>query len=486
MRTRAIISGTIEREVSSMKLRVFTIATLLVGLLVTSCDRMEPDLESRLYTMTVKAARVETRALTEDSSELPTIIASTWTAGDVIEVWTSDGSSAKYGELTAETSGKSTTFRGTLESLPSDGETLQLKYLKDDYSFQDGTLTGNAKSIDKVSDHALATVVATVEGTKVTTTDASFVNQQAIIRFCLLNKSDFSDLNATGFSISINGRSFTAIPASATNIFYLAIPEITLDMTPLTLTATTGSKLYSWSYNGNFVPTSFENGKYYAVGVALDEYSEATNTLEWLKMKATVGDNCSSYLGWYVDKNGTVSPSSTSDAIGRIAFISNSDVDVAAPGSRVLVMALESAGGNNATYSWKVSAHPDDQTEAAFTDQSAMNGLAFCNNFHSDDYPAAKAAYEYAAARPEGASGWFLPSKGQFNAMMPVASEMLRKESTVAVYWAATSGSMGNAWCYLLYTDSEGINHDQWSSQSKTRGKDSTTATFNARSCFAY
>ena len=62
-------------------------------------------------------------------------------------------------------------------------------------------------------------------------TNVSFANQQSIVRFRLKDKSnDYSDLYATGFSMSINGETFTAIPSSATNVFYLAIPGRTLDM----------------------------------------------------------------------------------------------------------------------------------------------------------------------------------------------------------------------------------------------------------------
>ena len=420
-------------------------AAIMVAACFTACEKVEvstgdevpEEIVTPAITMSVNATKVgETKALSDDGSA----ITSTWTQNDEVEVWTSDGTT-KYGTITAQNSGASTRLSGTLDSTPSDGESLLLKYLSPNYSTQDGTLTGSDTSIDKVCDYATATVTATVDGTSVTTTNVSFANQQSIVRFRLKDKSnDYSDLYATGFSMSINGETFTAIPSSATNVFYLAIPGRTLDMVPLKLTATTGSKIYRYSHNGNFVPTSFVNGTYYTVSVALEEYG-ATNTLEWLKIKAAFGEDCSGWLGWYVRPDGSITYSKPSDAVGRITFISSSsDVEVAAPGSRILVLSLESAGGADASFVWKPSASMSDRIDPAFADASAMNGLAICTAYHSDDYPALKAAWEYATARPDGASGWFLPSKGQFNAMMPKAREMLQKKVDIdKVFFCTTS-----------------------------------------------
>ena len=156
------------------------LAAVITVSLFTSCDNSEsfsPDItpESPAYTMTVKAGKVATKALAlgEHSS-----ISATWTEGDIIEVWTADGTTTKYGTLTAESGGTaSTTFTGELDAAPQNGEELLLKYGSPDYASQDGTLTGNAKSIDKICDYALATVTATVSGTTVITTDADFVSQ---------------------------------------------------------------------------------------------------------------------------------------------------------------------------------------------------------------------------------------------------------------------------------------------------------------------
>ena len=108
----------------------FILAVFLAVALAVSCSKADPESEGepapQVYTMTVNASRVYTKALEEDTSATSPRIVSTWTAGDVITVWTSDGSSRQYGQLSAQTSGSSTTFSGTLTSLPSDGEELLL------------------------------------------------------------------------------------------------------------------------------------------------------------------------------------------------------------------------------------------------------------------------------------------------------------------------------------------------------------------------
>ena len=210
-------------------------------------------------TMTVSASKATTRALALDGSTLN----ATWTAGDKVEVWTSDGTTTKYGELTAQSSGARTTLKGTLTTTPSDSQELLLKYLSPAYATQDGTLTGSANSIDKVCDYAIATVTATVYGDNVTATTASFVNQQAVVKFTLKNKANDEALSATALTVSDGTNSYTVKPASATSELYVAIPGFSKQT--VTLTATVGSATYTYVKAG----VTFANGQYYAITVKM-------------------------------------------------------------------------------------------------------------------------------------------------------------------------------------------------------------------------
>ena len=168
-----------------------TLATLLMAsAAIVSCSVKEDIFEeettikeepAKVYTLSVNATKGGDDEATKALSLEGKTLNATWSQGDAVEVWTSDGTTTKYGTLTAETSGASTKLKGTLSSLPSNGQSLLLKYLSPAYATQDGTLTGSETSIDRVCDYATATVTATVAGSNVTATDASFVNQQAVL-----------------------------------------------------------------------------------------------------------------------------------------------------------------------------------------------------------------------------------------------------------------------------------------------------------------
>ena len=197
------------------------IASIVLASVCTGCKKVDNEPVSS-YSMTVDA--VKTKTLSDNGSA----ISSTWTAGDEVTVWSSDGTTTQYGTLTAAGSGSSTTLSGTLSSLPADGETLLLKYLSPDYANQDGTLTGSAASIDKLCDYATATVTAMVSGNSVTTTDAAFESQQAILKLTIKNSSG-SDITSTITKLTIididGAKSYQVTPSSLSTI-YVALPAI--------------------------------------------------------------------------------------------------------------------------------------------------------------------------------------------------------------------------------------------------------------------
>lgn len=211
----------------------FTYISLAAAIMVAACfaacekvevstgDEVPEEIVTPAITMSVNATKVgETKALSDDGSA----ITSTWTQGDEVEVWTSDGTTTKYGTITAQSSGPSTRLSGTLNSTPSDDESLLLKYLSPNYSTQDGTLTGSATSIDKVCDYAEATVTATVSGTTVITTDADFVSQQAILKLNLKDGSvDITD-GVRQLTVTLGGQTVTVDRTPAAGPVYVAVP----------------------------------------------------------------------------------------------------------------------------------------------------------------------------------------------------------------------------------------------------------------------
>jgi hypothetical protein len=259
----------------NIKTSIQTLAVLFVAAVVTAACSSDDDEMSgqtskpKVYTMTVHATKggdASTRALSLDGKTLN----ATWTEGDKVEVWSSDGTTVKYGTLTAQSSGSSTTLTGEMDfpaGLSSDLQ-LQLKYLSNDYSKQTGTLDYIANHCD----YATARVKVTgINGKEITTTAAEFQNQQSIIKFTL-KLTNGSTINPKAFTINDGNFNLvlTDIPdatytANGDGVLYVAFPATGSSAT-VNLIATTDSRDYHYTKTG----VTFSNGKYYAIGVKFD------------------------------------------------------------------------------------------------------------------------------------------------------------------------------------------------------------------------
>ena len=265
----------------------------LVVMAYTSCSSSDdvidtPDPIVKTYTMTVDAQKGSngTRALSLDGSTLN----STWTKDDAVDVYKGEN---KIGTLTAQSTGANTSLKGTLSGDLNVNDNLTLKYLSADYNSQDGTLTGTAKSIDKVCDYSVATVkVTSIAGGNISTTNANFANQQAVIKFTLKN-ADGSALpsNPTAFTMS-DGTStvtLTSIPDATyttnggTGVLYVAFPASGASAT-ISLEATVGSDTYAFEKTGII----FTNSKYYGVTVKMKQAASAPAEAEAVDLGLSV------------------------------------------------------------------------------------------------------------------------------------------------------------------------------------------------------
>ena len=249
---------------------------LLLGCaLLLSCTRlMEAEIatesdtaENQTYTLVVDTdSRTGTRSLGLDASGA---LKATWAEGEEVKVYKNMDC---LGTLTAQSSGKSTTLRGTITGGSIKvGSKLTLEFLSSDYTNQDGTLSGNSTSIDKVCDYAMATVkVTAIDGGTVTTEPASFQNMQAIVRFKF--KYGVSSLDVKEMSVTVSGYKETESPSSITisvkpksplGEVFVAIPcyydhELSFSL-----------KVWSGSYyfEKNTASVTLDNGKYYQLTV---------------------------------------------------------------------------------------------------------------------------------------------------------------------------------------------------------------------------
>lgn len=210
----------------------------------------------KTYTMSVEAAKgMDTRALLLDVSTLN----ATWAAGERVTVHNDTKNADLVGYLEAETDGTSTTLAGSLTGVIESGDVLTLKFNSDDYSGQDGTLDYIASHCD----YATATTTATVAGSSITGTAATFTNQQAIVRFTLKDKASNGSISATTLVVNDGTTDYTVTPASATDVLYVAIPGFSGQT--VSLTATVGDNTYTYEKSD----VTFANGQYYEIGVKM-------------------------------------------------------------------------------------------------------------------------------------------------------------------------------------------------------------------------
>ena len=260
-----------------MKSMIHAIATLLLmGVVLTSCAEdvwfQDENAKEGTYTMTVQASMGSevTRALSPNGS---TINAS-WAEGEEVTVYNVTRSAELEGTLVAKSSGTSTTLKGQLTGTIVAGDQLKLKFLSPTYSSQNGTLTGSANSIDKVCDYAEATVTVSsvTDGYVMTTTSASFTNQQSIVKFTLLDKGNGdAAINPTSLTISDGTSTVNLfdIPSATytTNgngVLYVAFPASGTAKT-ISLNVIGGSNHYFYEKSD----VTFTNNNFYDVTVKL-------------------------------------------------------------------------------------------------------------------------------------------------------------------------------------------------------------------------
>lgn len=271
-------------------------ALLTAGAAMTACSNDETAINEqpvmKTYKVNInatKAGDAMTRALGWDGSKL----ISTWTAStDRVKVYLpGKGSNTYAGELTAQSSGVTTTLTGTwaIATPPDVGDWLILAYPKSSitYAGQVGTLEDISDNFDYAE--AITEVKASkVEG-EIGTDDAVFYNRQSVVKFTLVDKATSNSINATSLTVSfkdaynddvlitaydyptdawsygevtINTSAKSEIWAALSNVLALGRSDLDdVDPVTVTLTATVGSDTYKCEQAG----VVFRNGKYYTI-----------------------------------------------------------------------------------------------------------------------------------------------------------------------------------------------------------------------------
>lgn len=225
--------------------------------------------EVKTYTLTVEAGkgeRPDTKALVFNEID-PNDLMAEWAVGEEVKAYKGD---TFLGTITAQGNGKSATLSGTITGDIRKDDVLTLKFLSPDYASQDGTLDYIAANCD----YALASVTVTaVAGINVTTTPASFINQQAVVKFILKDAANpETAVEATSLAVEVADKiTITLSLSPARSELFVAIPAVS--SRPVSLKARTGSDVYLLNKYG----ISLDMGKYYIITAKLNKAVEVTS-----------------------------------------------------------------------------------------------------------------------------------------------------------------------------------------------------------------
>lgn len=495
----------INKEETTMKrfiTNIWALAALMIApIAFVACSSNDfIDDGPKTYSMTIKVAKGDnaaTKALTPGSHS----ITPSWGEYDEVTVINRTKSAVIDGTLKAATPGSSTaTLQGTLTGTIDNGDLLYLVFPNTACTFtgQDGTLEKIATTYDyclgkaKVTDASGANIIAGAlpdgDGNVV------FDEQQAIVKFTLLNKGNDAAIQATSLTINattsgvstlvnsidlskvtegMNPAQIAALtttgplvitPTSATNELYVALNGVS--GSDLTLTANDGTFSYTFTKSN----VTFVNGNYYEVTV---------------KMK-------NSLLGKVIGANGkiynTAQAASDAGTVGRamIAYIGNATGEDSK--DHGLAISLYDCDGT-ANYSGHAYKYKTENTSAGHdykttsTPFASEGGIQFHNKHYASyaKYPAFQAAennpeWSTGDSRPIPShdasfdyycSNWFLGTGYQWQQMIAAwgsysnlisAFESIGGKNMNDSYWLSTEYNDSQAW-YMSKYQAETFGH---------------------------
>ncbi len=219
-----------------------------------------------------KSQATDTRALNPDGNK----IVATWSMDDHVTVL--NANNAEIGSMTptwidGNHAKLKTKLNSSIHLNTGDQLTLVFPRTGRDYTGQKGTLADIATNYD----YATASVeVKYADESFVSTTDADFKNQQAIVRFKLTDRND-QPINVSSLTIAADGLrqntstngAITITPTVATDEIYAALSGLN---GIVTLSATVGDRTYSYTTTG---AKEFANSKFYMVKAKMKKNSAA-------------------------------------------------------------------------------------------------------------------------------------------------------------------------------------------------------------------
>lgn len=465
-------------------------ALLVAGLALTACSSDDNELipqteepqapQAQTFTVTVVAQKggdaATTRGMLTDNG---TTVTPEWEVNDEVSVYNVTKGADITGTLKAQTAGTTTTLTGDLKGTIDVNDKLRLSYKSANYATQAGTLADIAANCD----YAIATVnVTDVSGSSITTTDATFTSQQAIVKFTLKNSTGSATLSATQLKVVANGSTYTITPTPEASVLYVAIPGFSSKT--VTLVATVGGIDHACVKNN----VTLADGNYYRITAKL-----------WNRIALSAATT--DHLGFVIGADGYVYPTkagaeaASTTASGIIAYVGSAgSVDESSSTYKGLAIALADANSGS-TCQWYEynSGSCVSVSDITATALGYKNGIACTETLVNSNslgvgpcaghtHAAAKAAKKFSTDRPSDVSPWFLPSIGQWNLIVQglatkksgstVSTDLKDYENPIytysnlnsvitdaggtdfpsssSYYWSSTMYSEASAWCMIF------------------------------------
>ena len=438
---------------------------------------------TKVYTITVSATKgdaASTKALTLDGKTLN----ATWAVGEEVRVYSVTGEGYEemesvdpVGTLTAQRSGATTTLKGTFIAsyTPTAGAKLRLKFCYANYDNQKGTLEYIAANCD----YATADITISEVGTDgdVTTTAASFENQQAIVKFSLTRQDGTTPVEATGLTVSVGSRMYNVTLATPASNIFVAIQKASNKTVSLSANGTSGHFTYEKSN------ATFDTGKYYAIGVKMKRlqsvgdlyYSDGTSSETLEEGKIPIG--VIAYLGtdqWSEEGVTLRDGTTTLQSHGLVLGLKNI--------ANVMWRKRQSEGGPANVI--------DFSSEAIVNDRSGLlrttNVSGYANTKFlaekadaATNYPAAYQAWNYSVlTAPATTTGWFMPSMQQWVKILTALGGMSESDIVWEAWKEPSLTTIHNLEAAMEKAGAKGTaydgmfdnNRNYWSSSESTAG----------------
>ena len=258
----------------TMKALFYAVSVMIAFTGCNSIDLQTEELNApQEWKVSIQATKGDASGQTKALSESGSTITASWEAGDVVYILDKNGN--QYGQMTAQSSGTSTSLIGTITRTMTVGKTYTLRYVQNGSNFidlrsQNGSFSDIAHNFDLAES---SVTVKSVDGYNVTfnETNVHFESRVSITKFTFDRKIVTVDIFSTNLKAydrigySINYNFIDVIPTAETQTVYVVISTMEAKKAVFLFLAKDKDGLYYTAAK----KAQLENGKNYETNVTL-------------------------------------------------------------------------------------------------------------------------------------------------------------------------------------------------------------------------